>query len=157
MRTILKTLLIGVSLLIPMSAYADMIYPWSTKSLTCGRAEIFLGQAGGNSVVETNVGYDIDTSTWTILHTLKDGTVIDRSIQYLIIDRTVEGHKTQWSGELMGHPGIVMVGEIQQLQATGQPDYHEWVYDHGRLTMHSLSLCRANSPPPAQIHGDPTD
>ena len=148
MRKLLNALMIGAALVMPVTAYASPL-PFSTASLTCGRAMIYIGDPGrGNPVVETEVGYTSDSvrsgsGQWSVLHTLRDGTVIDRSIQYVIVDQSNDD-KTQWSGPLMSRNNVFMVGEIRFMTATGQPSYEEWVYDHGVMTMHSQALCHAN-------------
>jgi hypothetical protein len=147
MPKLLNAIMIGAALVLPVTAYASQL-PFSTASLTCGRAMIYIGDPVlGNPVVETDVGYTSDSvgsgsGQWSVLHTLRDGTAIDRSIQYVMVDQSNDD-KTQWSGPLMSRNNVFMVGEIRFITASGQPTYEEWVYDHGVMTMHSEALCHA--------------
>ena len=111
----------------------------------CGPARVDVGDPGRNGVVSTYVAHDRN-GTWTIKHTLANGMVIDRSLQYVITDYTGR-NALQWRGTLMRDPSMVMVGEAMKLAATGQPTYDEWLYQNGRLIMHSVALCRFDSPP----------
>jgi hypothetical protein len=95
MCNLMKVLMLGASLIMPFVASAHT-FPWSTSSITCGQALVYLGDIGRNPVVKTNVGYDHNTGTWTVLHTLRNGTVVDRSIQYL---RSTELAATKLSGQ----------------------------------------------------------
>jgi hypothetical protein len=82
---------------------------------------------------------------WTIKHTLANGVVIDRSLQYLITDYTGP-NVLQWRGTLIRNTSMLMVGEAMKLTATGQPTYNEWLYQNGKLIMHSLALCQWDRP-----------
>ncbi|HLX99661.1 MAG TPA: retroviral-like aspartic protease family protein [Roseiarcus sp.] len=111
----------------------------------CGPARVDVGDPGRNGVVSTYVAHDRN-GTWTIRHTLVNGMVIDRSLQYAITDYTSR-NALQWRGTLMRNPSMVMVGEAMKLTATGQPTYNEWLYQNGQLIMHSVALCRFDAPP----------
>ena len=113
----------------------------ASAGLNCGMANIDAGDSRGG-VTSTYVAHNPDR-TWVIKHTLADGTVIDRSLQYAITDST-DASKTQWHGLLARNPNLLMVGEVMRLRSNGQPTYNEWLYDNargGRLVMHSVSLC----------------
>ena|SRR5271166_6268182 len=145
MRKLLITLMLGAAMIAP--AYAD---------ITCGRAMVEIGASGNNPVVSTTVS--ITDHVWSVLHTLRDGTVVDRSLQYVMVDQSNE-YKVQWRGPLVTNPNLVMIGEVKVLDATGQPVYHEWLYDYGhggRLVMHSMALCR-NNPVPAYTTDQPSE
>lgn len=131
MFKIIQALMLGTAIMMPAVANAG--------SYTCGVAQLDqLEPRGRNDVVQTMVSTD---NGWTVLHTLRNGTVIDRSIQYLMIDNSND-HKTQWSGRLNGYPMFYMVGEIKFLYGNGQPVYNEWLYKYNVLIMHSMALCK---------------
>jgi len=111
----------------------------------CGPARVDVGDPGRIGVVSTYVAHDSD-GAWTIRHTLANGQVVDRSLQYAITDHTSR-NAIEWRGALMRDPSLVMVGEAMRLAATGQPTYDEWLYRNGRLIMHSMALCKFEAPP----------
>jgi clan AA aspartic protease (TIGR02281 family) len=123
--------------------------------LNCGMSNVDVGDSRGG-VTSTYIAHNPDR-TWVIKHTLVNGTVIDRSLQYAVTDAT-DASKTQWRGVLARNPNLLMVGEVMQLRSNGQPTYNEWLYDTaqgGRLLMHSVALCTfdgasATPPPTAQ-------
>jgi hypothetical protein len=136
MRKLIQLLMFGTAMMLPTLVNATAI---------CGRAQIDVGDSSTrNGVVSTTVS--VDSNVWTVLHTLANGQVIDRSIQYLMIDNSND-HRTQWRGKLAGFPQFDMVGELMTINATGQPVYHEWLYKNGRLITHSMSLCRIDIAP----------
>jgi hypothetical protein len=133
MSTLKTILLVGVLCTLGGLAHAG---------ITCGRALVDVGKTGRNGVVETTVA--IDDHVWTVKHTLADGTVIDRSLQYMMVDKSTED-KSQWRGSLLVNPKLYMVGEIMRHRSTDQPVYNEWVFDRSKgdlLIMHSMSLCK---------------
>lgn len=113
----------------------------------CGPARVDVGNPGRNGVVSTYVAHD-PNGTWTIKHTLANGAVIDRSLQYAITDYTSR-NALQWRGTLMRNASMTMVGEAMKLTTTGQPTYDEWLYQNGQLIMHSVALCQFDTPPTA--------
>ena len=98
------------------------------SALNCGPGLVDFGNGGHGSarVIATYVA--IDNGVWTVKHTLAGGEVIDRSTQY-IMRNTSTSRKTQWVGDLLPVPKLYMAGEVQTLNATGQPTYQEWLYD----------------------------
>jgi hypothetical protein len=113
----------------------------ASAGLSCGMSNVDVGDSRGG-VISTYIAHNPDR-TWVIKHTLVSGTVIDRSFQYAITDAT-DASKTKWRGVLVRNPNLLMVGEVMQLRANGQPTYNEWLYDKaqgGRLVMHSMALC----------------
>jgi len=121
----------------------------ASAGLNCGMAKVDVGDSGRVGVVSTYVAHD-PNGTWTVKHTLSNGTVIDRSLQYVITDYT-NGNVLQWRGTLMRNPALTMVGEPMTLTATGQPTYNEWLYKNGQLIMHSMALCQFETPPPSVV------
>jgi gag-polyprotein putative aspartyl protease len=117
-------------------------------AMNCGPARVDIGDPGAIGVVSTYVAHDPD-GRWTIKHTLANGAVIDRSLQYLIADY-IGPNALQWRGTLMRNANMTMVGEAMRLTATGQPTYNEWLYQNGKLIMHSVALCRFDAPPVTQ-------
>jgi len=117
----------------------------ASAAAICGPARVDVGDPGRNGVISTYVAHDRN-GTWTIRHTLANGAVIDRSLQYIITDDS-SPNALRWRGALMRNPSLVMVGEAMKLAATGQPTYDEWLYKNGQLIMHSVALCRFDTPP----------
>ena len=72
------------------------------------------------------------------MHTLANGTVVDRSLQYVIIDQP---SGSQWRGTLIRNLSMTMIGEVMRLKSNWQPTYNEWLYQDGQLVMHSMALC----------------
>jgi clan AA aspartic protease (TIGR02281 family) len=121
----------------------------ASAGLNCGTAYVDVGDSGRSGVVSTYVAHD-PNGTWTIKHTLSNGAVIDRSLQYVITDYT-NRNVLQWRGTLMRNPALTMVGEPMTLAATGQPTYNEWLYKNGQLIMHSMALCQFETPPASVV------
>ena len=116
----------------------------ASAAINCGPARVEIGDPGAIGVVSTYVAHDPD-GKWTIRHTLANGAVIDRSLQYLITDYT-SPNALQWRGTLMRNASMIMVGEAMKLTTTGQPTYNEWLYRNGKLIMHSVALCQWDRP-----------
>ena len=117
----------------------------ASAAMNCGPARVEIGDPGAVGVVSTYVAHDPD-GKWTIKHTLANGLVVDRSLQYFITDYTGPS-ALQWRGTLMRNASVSMVGEAMKLTATGQPTYDEWLYQNGKLIMHSVALCKWDRPP----------
>ena len=121
------------------------VSPAAHAALTCGPARVDVGDTGRNGVVSTYVAHD--PGSWAVKHTLANGTVVDRSLQYVITDYS--GDKTmQWRGTLMRNPAMTMTGELMKLKSNGQPTYDEWLYKNNQLVMHSVALCQFDNPAP---------
>ena len=118
----------------------------ASAAINCGPARVEIGDPDAIGVVSTYVAHDPD-GKWTIKHTLANGVVIDRSLQYVITDYTGP-NVLQWRGTLMRNASMTMVGEAMKLTATGQPTYNEWLYKNGQLIMHSVALCQWDRPAP---------
>jgi len=128
-----------------LAAVAALAFGGSANAaLNCGPARVDVGNPGRDGVVSTYVAHD--PGAWVIKHTLANGEVIDRSLQYVITDYS-GGNAIQWRGTLMRNPAMTMVGESLALTATGQPTYNEWLYKNGQLIMHSVALCQFDRPP----------
>jgi hypothetical protein len=115
-------------------------------ALNCGAARVDVGDPRGG-VVSTYIAHD--PGSWAVKHTLANGTVIDRSVQYVVADYS-NANVTQWRGTLMRNPAMTMAGELMTLKSNGQPTYDEWLYKNGQLIMHSVALCQFDNAQPAQ-------
>ena len=124
---------------------ASVIAAPANAALNCGAPIIDVGDAGRNGVTSTYV--DHGDNGWVIRHTLADGKVVDRAVQYAIRDQS--GPKaTRWTGSLNRNPSMTMLGEISQV-TNGQPEYDEWLYQNNRVILHSRALCQSdNNQPP---------
>jgi predicted aspartyl protease len=115
----------------------------ASSPLNCGAATVDFGNDDDpNVVVSTYVAHD--PGQWRIRHTLANGTVFDRSLQYAITDYAGPSAE-QWRGTLNRNPNMAMVGEVR-LNSTGQPTYNEWLYKDGQMIMHSVALCQYDRP-----------
>jgi hypothetical protein len=127
----------------PSYATPGAVRPASSP-LKCGAANVDVGNDGDpNRVVSTYVAHN--PGQWMIKHTLADGTVVDRSLQYAITDFAGPS-ALQWRGTLNRNPNMTMVGEVMRLNSTGQPTYNEWLYKDGRMIVHSVALCQYDRP-----------
>jgi hypothetical protein len=99
------------------------ISPAAHAALTCGSARVDVGDPGRGGVVSTTVARD--PGNWTIKYTLANGSVADRSLQYVITDYS-GANTMQWRGTQMRNPAVTMTGELMTLNSTGQPTYDEW-------------------------------
>jgi aspartyl protease family protein len=115
----------------------------ASPALNCGAATVDFGNDDDpNVVVSTYVARD--PGQWMIQHTLADGTVVDRSLQYAITDFAGPS-VLQWRGTYNRNPNMTMVGEVR-LNSTGRPTYNEWLYKDGQMVMHSMALCQYDRP-----------
>jgi clan AA aspartic protease (TIGR02281 family) len=114
-------------------------------ALNCGAARVDVGDTSHGSVVATYVAHD--PGSWVVKHTLNNGAVVDRSLQYVMTDYS-GANTIQWRGTLNRNPAMTMTGELMTLKSNGQPTYDEWLYKNGQLIMHSVALCQVDTPAP---------
>jgi predicted aspartyl protease len=111
------------------------------STFNCGYDRTVGYDADPKRVISTRVAYD--HGQWLIRHTLADGTVVDRSLQYTITDSTGPD-MLQWRGTLNRNQAITMIGEVKRLKESEQPIYSEWLYEDGQMVMHSEAICQDN-------------
>ena len=110
--------------------------------LLCSNPVQTIGATGSNPVVQTYVGLSDDRS-WTVVHKLADGTMIDRAKQYSMRDAT-DRTKIGWRGRLNAVQHLWMEGRIMVRAAAGGKVYVENLYDEDKgnaLIMHSETDC----------------
>ena len=111
--------------------------------LLCSNPVQTIGATGSNPVVQTYVGLSDDRS-WSVVHTLADGTMIDRAKQYSMRDAT-DRTKIGWRGRLNAVQHLWMEGRIMVRAAAGGKVYVENLYNEDKgnaLVMHSETDCR---------------
>ncbi|MFZ0605555.1 MAG: retropepsin-like aspartic protease [Roseiarcus sp.] len=135
---IAAALLCGVAL--PAHA-ADVDY-----SETCGSSVLLVGSYSKDRDVSVHAVYD--HGYWRVLHTLSNGRVYDRGVQYAMSDTTTlgaDGIYTSWTGQLNRNPAISMTGHLYM--KGGEPRYREVMTKNGQTIMVSDALCSFDSPP----------
>jgi len=103
---------------------------------------------GRNPVIYTVVWHDANNH-WNAIHTLQDGTQIDRATQYVITDDSQSPGHHGWHGRLIRNPSLWMSGEVFP-GTTGTVTYSETIYDeaHGNaVRMHSEAVCHRSDQP----------
>ena len=131
----LKKLLLAAVATLAVSSAAHATY-------LCDKPTQLVGKSGTNPVVSTRVGVDTETKHWFVFHTLRDGTVIDRRLQYnmqFIPERP--GADFGWSGFSTRNKDLWMFGAVRPSSQDGSTiTYVEELHDqaHGnRLVMQS--------------------
>ena len=134
-------LLCGVAL----PAYAANAY----YSETCGSSVLTVGTYSRDRDISVHAVYD--HGYWRVIHTLSNGHVYDRGVQYAVSDATTVGADgliyTKWSGVLNRNPAITMVGQLGMVN--GRPVYDEWLMKNGVVEMHSTAACSFDNAPAA--------
>jgi hypothetical protein len=87
---LLSTSLVGVSL----PAHAA---PFATYDVSCGASVLIIGTYSPNRDVNVSVVYD--HGSWRVVHTLNNGDVYERGVQYDIAD-TSNASQLMWAGTL---------------------------------------------------------
>jgi predicted aspartyl protease len=143
----LKKLLLAAVATLAVSSAAHATY-------LCDKPTQLVGKSGTNPVVSTRVGVDTETKHWFVFHTLRDGTVIDRRLQYnmqFIPERP--GADFGWSGFSTRNKDLWMFGAVRPSSQDGSTiTYVEELHDqaHGnRLVMQSSAQCSAENAAPA--------
>jgi clan AA aspartic protease (TIGR02281 family) len=114
-------------------------------SLTCETPVQTVGKAGANPATALAVSRNND-GAWRIDWTLRDGTVIHRSEQYTITDKSDFAKNPAlvgWTGSLPDKPWLVMIGVFVE-RNDGSTDYVESLFDQKRgdkLVMQASSRC----------------
>jgi clan AA aspartic protease (TIGR02281 family) len=108
-------------------------------TLICGASHQLVGKTGTNPVISTTVARD--GLMWRVVHTLRNGQIIDRGVQYNMTDDSAD--YTSWSGRLNRNPSLWMHGELVP-QADGRTIYYnETLHDDktGDVVMASETAC----------------
>jgi predicted aspartyl protease len=126
-----KTLLCAATLaVLPLSAHAD-----ETLSLDCGQPTIYLGKTGTNPAVRAVVSHNYESSLWSVVYYLANGTPVYRESQYTITDTTNEAiaagplYLAGWSGTLNRQSNLIMYAAVTMDEAKQHLYYAEWLYD----------------------------
>jgi clan AA aspartic protease (TIGR02281 family) len=133
---LLSTSLVGVSL----PAHAA---PFATYDVSCGASVLIIGTYSPNRDVNVSVVYD--HGSWRVVHTLNNGDVYERGVQYDIAD-TSNTFRLMWAGTLRRNPAISMNAWLES-SSGGQPVYVETMYKGDRIIMQSRANCALNSQP----------
>jgi predicted aspartyl protease len=130
-------------------------------SYLCGEPTQAVGKTGTNPVVSTRVGIDTETKHWFVFHKLRDGTVIDRRLQYNMQSITERpGSDFGWSGFSTKNKDLWMFGAVRPISRDGKSiAYVEELRDqaHGdKLVMRSSAQCYAENATPAPVPQTPS-
>ena len=142
--TNMKTLVVATGVLA-----AGLLFGGSAAhaTLICGMSHQIIGKTGNNPVVSTTISRN--GTVWRVVHTLRDGTQIERANQYNMVDDS--DTYTSWSGRLNRNPRVWMHGELVP-QADGRTIYNESMRNEtGNVIVASETACvRENiAPTPA--------
>jgi hypothetical protein len=109
----------------------------------CGSPVDAIGKVETNPVVSTSV-WMTDSAIWHVLHRLRDGTVIDRSTQYEMINvETNDKVRRRWYGRAFKNQDFLIQGEFTARGDQWHGVYTEELYDtrHNKLIMRSEAYC----------------
>lgn len=135
MKRLFATTVAAAALLCGVTASAHATY-------ICGVPTQMLGKTGTNPVISTSLTRD--GVNWSVVHTLRDSTLVERSTQYTMEDHSV-GDRSAWSGPSITHPGLWMAGELSN------GVYTETLHDNARgdaVVMRSEANCSRYAPTP---------
>ena len=127
---------------------------------------VFVGGPGHNEVVSTRVTR-ADNGDWSVVHTIVNGQVVTRGLQYTMTDDPVNARRTgvvaMWGGPLARNPNLYMFGRIWS--ANGTQHYSERLYDrahNNKVVMEVDAVCHPSSyttfvqsPPPSATPSPP--
>src|SRR5580765_6488435 len=83
--------------------------------LSCAAPQTFVGDTfDNNPVTGITVRYSPEEHAWRVFHRLLDGSIVSRSEQYAIVDRT-DTTKVQWAGSLNRQRNLYMIGEVKRV------------------------------------------
>jgi hypothetical protein len=133
------------------AAHADNYY-----SATCGPSILSVGTYSKDRDVRVSVVYD--HGAWRVVHTLSNGHVYERGVQYDLRDQTSSFNdgttKPTWTGVLRRNSSISMTGSLGMRGAT--LTYDETMVQGGQTILASEATCRLDgapapsyAPPPA--------
>lgn len=126
-------------------AHADNYY-----SATCGASILSVGTYSKDRDVRVSVVYD--HGAWRVVHTLSNGHVYERGVQYDLRDQTSSFNdgttKPTWTGVLRRNSSISMTGSLGMRGAT--LTYDETMVQGGQTILASEATCtldRSSQPP----------
>jgi clan AA aspartic protease (TIGR02281 family) len=143
----MKALLLASVAMLALSnvAHAADVY----YSETCGSSVLNVGTYSRDRDVSVHAVYD--HGYWRVLHTLSNGHVYDRGVQYSIDDATVADDRNmfypQWDGTLNRNPAIKMVGKL--FMQGNVANYSETMTKNGQIIMASDAVCEFDGASPA--------
>ena len=165
MKALYASLLLSTaSLLGAQAAHATLICDSPTQTI---------GKTGANSVISTVVWHD--GPVWNVVHTLRDGTRIDRSTQYTMTDMSNGSTLFGWHGALNRNTSLWMSGNVTVIDAN-RATYVEQLHDGNKgnaIIERSYAYCHtpndnpapmvaqaptympATAPPPAAVYSPP--
>jgi hypothetical protein len=144
MKSILITGVSAVRLLCSIGSAANAA-PVATYDVTCGASILLVGAYSRDRDVNVTVVYD--RGAWRIVHTLSNGHVYERGVQYDLAD-TSNASNLMWTGTLRRNPAISMNAWLETGR-NGQPVYMETMYKGGQIVMQSRANCSFDSEPSA--------
>ena len=122
-------------------------------SETCGSSTLTVGDYSKDRDVSVHATYD--NGAWTVIHTLSNGHVYDRGVQYATSDATVVGADglvyAKWVGTLRRNPAIMMTGQLAVIGSV--PHYYETMVKNGQTIMQSDAVCTFDGAAPAPSYG----
>jgi hypothetical protein len=156
----MKTLFLASVAMLALSnvAHADSYY-----SATCGPSILSVGTYSKDRDVRVSVVYD--HGAWRVVHTLSNGHVYERGLQYDLRDQTSSFNdgttKPTWTGTLRRNPALSMTGSLG-LRGS-QLTYDETLVSNGQVVMASEATCSFDgaspapsyAPPPAAVYTPP--
>jgi hypothetical protein len=148
----MKALLLASVAMLALSnvAHADSYY-----SATCGPSILSVGTYSKDRDVRVSVVYD--HGAWRVVHTLSNGHVYERGVQYALRDQTSSFNdgttKPTWAGVLRRNSSISMTGSLGMRGAT--LTYDETMVQGGQTIMASEATCNFDGAPPAPSYAPP--
>jgi hypothetical protein len=110
-------------------------------SETCGSSVLTVGTYSKDRDISVHAAYD--NGAWRVVHTLSNGHVYDRGVQYAMSDATVVGADglvyAKWVGTLRRNPAIMMAGQLAMVGNV--PHYLETMVKDGQTIMASDAVC----------------
>ena len=148
----MKPLLLASVAMLALSnaAHADNYY-----SATCGPSILSVGTYSKDRDVRVSVVYD--HGAWRVVHTLSNGHVYERGVQYDLRDQTSSFNdgttKPTWTGVLRRNSSISMTGSLGMRGAT--LTYDETMVQGGQTILASEATCSFDGAPPAPSYAPP--
>ena len=126
-------------------------------TLICDNPTQTVGAKGKNPVISSVVWHD--GPVWNVVHTLRDGTRIDRSTQYTMTDMSNGSTLFGWHGVLNRNTSLWMSGNVTVIDAN-HATYVEQLHDGNQgnaIIARSYAYCHTpNDNPPPMVAQAPT-
>jgi clan AA aspartic protease (TIGR02281 family) len=114
---------------------------------TCGASVLSVGTYSKDRDVNVTVVYN--NGGWRVVHTLSNGHVYERGLQYDLSDATTIGSDglvyARWTGSLRRNPALQMVGSLGM--HGNVPTYVERLTKDGQVVMQSEAVCTFDNAP----------